>query len=322
MHDIFSLPPEGYPEELLPIRQEILARTQAGHIDSAFEMYQFELSRLQELGIAVFALPREHFVLEHRLGQLDFATEQAAVEQTIEQLDQLKLAAGFPPERIADPLGAGKPADLRELEAQMERSAQGGDIPQSLELSKRWLQLMRHYGYPLPDDEEAVELYDTALAQEQALNRQIPTEYLATMRALAMALYHGDIDEAMVQHEKQLVQAVELEIPVPRLTREYFELQHRISQAARQNDQTELARLQQELAALQPQGSQGLEMFEDPSGVMGLPPAYVELSRATSAAFQRGDTAAAVSLSRQMQEMLESSGSIFNIMNIIENGSE
>lgn len=322
MHDIFSLPPGGYPQELLSLRSEIISRTLAGHIDSAYEMYQFELEQLNELSIRVFELPREHFELEHRLSQLDYAKDSAEMESIMQQMEQLKLAAGFPQERIDDPMGAGKPAELREIEERMQQAAERSDMAESVRLSQQWLERMRFYGYPQPGMEQQEQAYQAFLEQEEDLNRQVPPEYLATMRSLAMALYRGNMDEVMRQHEQQIEIAQSLGINVQRMSREYFELQHRISKAARRNDQAELAQLQQELEELQPADQPVMEMFVDPSGVMGLPPEYAELARACAEAFENGDEAEALRLSQQMQKLLESSGNIYNIMNIIESEPE
>ncbi|MCB1217963.1 hypothetical protein KDL44_11260 [bacterium] len=318
MHDIFSLPPGGYPQDLLSLRSEIISRTLAGHIDSAYEMYQFELEQLRERGIRVFDLPREHFELEHRLSQLDYAQHSTEMDGIIARMDQLKLAAGFPQERVDDPMGQGKPAELLELEAQMQHAAERADMAESLRISTQWLERMRYYGYPQPGMEQQEQAYQEFLEQEEELQRQVPPEYLATMRALAMALYRGDMDEVLLQHEQQIRIAESLGINIQRMTREYFELQHRISKAARRNDQAQLAELQQELEELQPADQQVMELFVDPSGVMGLPPEYADLARECAEAFERGDEAEAIRISQQMQKLLESSGNIYNIMNIID----
>lgn len=315
MHDLFNLPAGGYPQELLQIRQEIVNRTAAGHIDSAFDMYQFELSSLREQNIPVFELPHEYFVLEHKLLMLDFESDREELEACVKRMQELQITAGIPMERVLDPIGAGLPEDLREMSAHMLDCHDSGNLQELERLAEKWLALHVHYGLltphlPQDDDEEDQQLN----AQDSALN-EIHREYLVLLGRMASALYAGDIDEVMQLHERQLELSLNLPNPVARLPREYFELQHKVSKAARANNEAELARLQTSLQQFQSgkPGSSG--MFEDPSGIMGLPPVYVEMAQACEQALRSGDHEAAQRIGQQMQDLVENSAQIYSFMN-------
>jgi hypothetical protein len=311
MHDLFSLPASGYPRDLLPIRQEIVNRTVAGHVDSAYEMYQYELASLREQNIPAFELPREYFALEHQLLKLDFETDREELEACVKRMQELQIGAGIPPERVLDPIGAGLPQDLRDMSAQMLEFHDSGNLQEMERMAESWLALHVHYGLltpslPVPDEEDgSLQLADSP---EFSANHR---EYLILLGRMAAALSEGAINEVMQLHERQIELSQHLPSPVERLPREYFELQHQLSVAARSNNEADLALLQASLQQFQP-GRHG--MFEDPSGIMGLPPAYAELALAAEAAFKRGDHVAAQQYGRQMQDIAEGSGLLFTPM--------
>ena len=316
MHDIFQLPAEGYPQELLPIRQEIVNRTATGHIDSAYEMYQYELSRLRELGIPVFELPREHFELERQYRWPDSANEQPDTVQLVARISEIQLAAGIPAERVTDPQGAGLPAPVRDSYERIRLAIENRKLDGLKQLIRQWIDTKTRYGLldPAldyePDPDEA-----QATAESQAQRESLPA-YTELQRAMAQALFRGSIDEVLEHQEKLLELSEQLSLPFTRLPREFFELQHLVSQAARRNDYEELARLQEQLQQLDIATEHQAGMFEDPSGIMGLPPAYARLALACEEAFRRGDPAAAMRLGQQMQDLQESSASIFKLINM------
>lgn len=314
MHDIFSLPEDGYPQDLLPIRQEIVNRTASGQINAAYDMYQYELSRLKELEIPVFELPREYFELEQRLRWSDSKEDGSDPQRDMQRMAQLLELAGVPRQRIDDPTGAGLPDDLRAAWQAVEQAVQEKRRDDFHGLMQNFVRLQTRYGILEPDLRPEI-TEDEEFSEAAQENEEVQRSFRLLHKAISQAVFRGEIDKVMELQEQLMQQAAELDQPFRRMPREFYELQHDFSQAARRNDEAELARLQLKLQEMGNSSDDTDAGFDDPVGLIRLPPAYSELFEECEEAFRKGNHARALQISLKMQQMLESSADIFNLIN-------